>query len=155
MLFRIQVVEQILFVGIGDVDSAHRHRDDLRARDFDSFFRLLKILVLSRPDDTTRAARICNSSSSRAKLNPSAISLFSPLTRIFMKTKKPYPQYHLTVAREYGFKLVPIRSPERSRDCDFHASLRRCYPDKVRRVTWLFIRLSVRLWQTPLAFKDS
>ena len=22
--------------------------------------------------------------------------------------KKPYPQYHLTVAREYGFKLVPI-----------------------------------------------
>jgi len=54
------------------------------------------------------------------------------------------------VARENGFKFVPVRSPERSRDCDFRASLRRRYPDQVRRVTWLFIRLSVRLRQTPL-----
>jgi len=56
------------------------------------------------------------------------------------------------VARENGFKFAPVRPPERSRDCDFRASLRRRYPDQVRRVTWLFIRLSVRLRQTPLAF---
>ena len=39
------------------------------------------------------------------------------------------------VARENGFKFVPAHSPERSRDCDFRASLRRRYPDQVRRVT--------------------
>ena len=39
------------------------------------------------------------------------------------------------VARENGFKFVPGRSPMRWRDCDFRASLRRRYPDQVRRVT--------------------
>ena len=73
----------------------------------------------------------------------------------FHINKKTVSANHPMVARENGFKFIPLNSPERSRDCDSRASLRRRYPDQVRRVTRLFIRLSVRLRQTPLAFRDS
>ena len=80
--------------------------------------------------------------------------LFSVDTNLHMN-KKTVSANHPTVARENGFKFVPAYARERWRDCDSRASLRRRYPDQVRRVTWLFIRLSVRLRQTPLAFRDS
>ena len=50
------------------------------------------------------------------------------------------------VVREHGFKWV---APNRlRRDFDFHASLRRCDPDQVQRVT-CFQALSLTLADTP------
>jgi hypothetical protein len=82
--------------------------------------------------------------------------LFFPVDANFHIKKNRIRGNHQTVAREYGFKFVPVLLSQSmgSRDCDFRASLRRCYPDQVRRVTWLCIRFSVRLRQTPLACKD-
>src|SRR5258705_356820 len=72
--------------------------------------------------------------SSMVILNRSATSFFSPLTVIFIRTKKiRIHADHPLVAREYGFKFVPRREPKR--EFDFHASLRRCDPDQVQRVT--------------------
>ena len=48
------MVDQHLLVWIGDVDPAHRHGDDLRARGLDGAPRLVEIPVLAGADDETR-----------------------------------------------------------------------------------------------------
>jgi len=82
------------------------------------------------------------------------LPLFSVDTN-FHINKKPSPQTTPWWLGKTVSSSSRLHSSERSRDCDSRASLRRRYPDQVRRVTWLFIRLSVRLRQTPLAFRDS
>src|SRR5258706_1182944 len=83
---------------------------------------------------TTRPGRICNDSRRPFMLNPLATAFSLPLTVIFIRTKKIRIRAdHPLVAREYGFKFVPRREPKR--EFDFHASLRRCDPDQVQRVT--------------------
>jgi hypothetical protein len=77
--------------------------------------------------------------------------LFSVDTNFHNQQKNRIRSNHLWVAREYGFKFVPdsLSQSMGSRDCDSHASLRRCYPDQVRRVTWLFQALSPPRADTP------
>ena len=55
VFLRVEIVEQIFFVRIGDVDPAHGDGDDFRAGDFDGALGFREILVFSGADDQPRA----------------------------------------------------------------------------------------------------
>src|SRR5262245_40143277 len=81
---------------------------------------------------TTRPGRIRNDSSSPKMLSPSVTSVSSPLILIFIN-KKPHSHGPPDGGQGIRFQVHPAGIYPL--DFDFHASLRRCDPDQVQRVT--------------------
>ena len=54
VFLRVEIVEQVFFIRIGNIDAAHGDGDDFGAGDFDGFFRFGEVFVFSGADDEPR-----------------------------------------------------------------------------------------------------